>query len=99
MDDLISRQAAIEAIIEKFPFIDPMSIIWTISDLPSAQQEDKCSECDAWNKYKNYSQPEIIHCKDCKRWCNDFPSNYCTMNDRHVEEWDFCSWAERREDG
>lgn len=35
--DLIERQAAIDAIIEKFPFIDPMSIIWTISDLPSAQ--------------------------------------------------------------
>lgn len=30
--------------------------------------EDRCGECDAWNKYKNYpsAQPEIIRCKDCK---------------------------------
>ncbi|MBQ6482731.1 MAG: hypothetical protein IJI45_16605 [Anaerolineaceae bacterium] len=27
---------------------------------PSAQPEDICSECDAWNVYKNYAQPENI---------------------------------------
>ena len=25
---------------------------------PTIEPEDKCSECDAWNKYKNYSHPE-----------------------------------------
>ena len=29
-----------------------------LQQLPSAQPEDKCSECDAWNKYKNYPQEQ-----------------------------------------
>ena len=37
--DTIDRQAAIDALIEKYPFIDPMSIMWVISNLPSAQPE------------------------------------------------------------
>lgn len=39
-------------------FVQNMSDIdrRTILDLPSAQPEDKCSECDVWNKYKNYPQ-------------------------------------------
>lgn len=43
-EDLIYRSAAIDAFIEKYSYIDPMSIIQTISDLPSAQQWIPCSE-------------------------------------------------------
>ena len=66
MDDLISRQVVIDAIrgwvnkalndwgneeteIRCFNAIYPL-----IMALPSAQPEDKCGECDAWNQYKNY---------------------------------------------
>ena len=27
-----------------------------VLDAPTIEPEDKCCECDAWNKYKNYSQ-------------------------------------------
>ena len=86
MDDLISRQAAIDALwkalyeyedktekqfidseeldvadwIQHRIFVQNMSDIdrQTILGLPSAQPEDKCSECDAWNKYKNYPREQ-----------------------------------------
>ena len=58
--------------------------------LPSAQPEDICSECDAWNVYKNYTQPQRIKGKwDARGWndtywkcsnCDEltvFPFNFC----------------------
>ena len=35
-----------------------------INALPSAEPEDKCGECDAWNQYKNYPRQRWIPCKD-----------------------------------
>ena len=32
--------------------------------LPSAQPEDKCGECDAWNQYKNYPRQQWIPCSE-----------------------------------
>lgn len=29
-----------------------------IQDLPSAQSEDRCSECDAWNQYIHYPRTQ-----------------------------------------
>lgn len=31
---------------------------------PSAQPEDKCGECDAWNQYKNYPRQQWIPCSE-----------------------------------
>lgn len=61
--------------------------------------EDRCGECDAWNKYKNYpsAQPEIIHCKDCKHYNAGFE---CLIEGYGIERdanW-FCGDAERRTD-
>ena len=68
MNDLISRQAAIDEIrkcrfvvdaIEKIralPSAQPEVLACGEGEL-SAQPEDICSECDAWNVYKNYAQP------------------------------------------
>ena len=56
MSDLISREAAIDAI----ESCEPGEERFMITSLPSAQPEDKCSECDAWNKYKNYRYPQWI---------------------------------------
>lgn len=70
MNDLISREAAIEAIrasAQKYIGFMEMEMytdddaVEAINGVPTAQHEDKCSECDAWNKYKNYGyskQPE-----------------------------------------
>ena len=94
MNDLISRQAAIDALQKAInkgipPFDDVMGSIRCgvrlarniIEDLPSAQ-------------------PEIIRCKDCRyyRWeidmC-DYP--YATAHNV-VHEDDYCSRAERKEE-
>ena len=83
-NDLISRQAAIDAI-EKMNIPEDMCVFEILSHieveiatLPSAQ-------------------PEIIRCKDCK---NYYPiEKLCGINGEPWKEEDFCSYAERREDG
>lgn len=54
------------------------------------------------------AQPEIIHCKDCKHWREGGAYSYCQIlfncgvldvYDYMRAEDDFCSLAERREDG
>lgn len=53
-------------------------------------------------------QPEIIRCKDCKYWCEGNTYSHCQKlfncgvldaYDYMRAEEDFCSLAERREDG
>ena len=89
MNDLISRQAAIDAVYGAFrvkdvdDFVDYRDIaVETIKVLPSAQ-------------------PEIIYCKDCK-WSDWYDAadghRYCYCMEtgaagRTVD--DFCSYAER----
>ena len=56
-EKLITASDLIEWIMETFPdwcVGAVRSIVDHVEALPSAQPEDKCSECDAWNKYKNY---------------------------------------------
>ena len=82
MNDLISRQAAIDALEEsKRIYVDRRVIIGKmqdiVSNLPSAQ-------------------PEIFRCKDCKHWdgvdtCDviDAPvwdNDYCSMSERRSNE-------------
>lgn len=72
MDDLISRQMAIEGKMnllvrcddDKLRFKDVVPVEY-LQNMPSAEPEDKCSECDAWNKYKNYSSVEPEFATDC----------------------------------
>ena len=90
MDDLISRQAAIEALArvarEKFNLSDEFNHYLAglmdgenaIRQLPSAQ-------------------PDIIQCRNCKFASGD--SRIC-MKFGHspIGELDFCAWAERKTD-
>ena len=99
MDDLISRQAAIDATWEEPTYTDPINVLTEVRDrikkLPSAQ-------------------PEIIRCKDCKHQPFDsedmrgfgveFPDEMCPCqcddgwyNWRPDNEW-YCANAERRTD-
>jgi hypothetical protein len=55
---------------------------------------------------KALEQPEIIRCKDCKRWDVSPSSTIAPMfhkcrgfKNHHTEATDFCSHAERREEG
>ena len=95
MDDLISRQAAIDALDAIFP-VDPTKSEYA--------QGIACGAALA----KTYvgqlpsSQPEIIRCKDCKNldttWQNDWAKNYhyCPLIDgTRNGDW-YCADAERR---
>jgi hypothetical protein len=88
MDDLISRQAAIEEIERWLGYIDDDMVcrmLIGMKRLPSAQQE-----C-------------IIHCKDCKHhWthkCMDsMPIERCDLGQTFYDaEVDYCSFAKRSE--
>ena len=93
MDDLISRQAAIDALAKFVPYaiFDESTESYTngltdaynlICQLPSAQPE----------------QSEIIRCKDCK-WFGDIGCAIRIVDDSDKPtENDFCSFAERRTD-
>ena len=67
MNDLISRQAAIDVADAVWSVTGDKNVakVWDqIKDLPSAQPGEDiramCGECDAWNQYKNYPQPGWI---------------------------------------
>ena len=71
MNDVIYRQAALDALGERpMAWTDDDYVLGArnqydmdrlaIETVPSAQPEDRCGECDAWNQYKNYPQPRWI---------------------------------------
>ena len=82
MNDLISRQAAIDAPFKKFDA--DTGVTWIplehIEQLPSAQPEQiTCKDCN--------------HCT-----FNAGAKIYCDELDMRMYQWDYCSRAERRED-
>ena len=89
MDDLISRQAAIDALGEK-------PLAWTDGEYELALQQQWESDVDAIKAVPS-AQPEIIRCKGCKFFVSDM--EWCEADDEHPASPDaFCSWAERRSD-
>lgn len=105
MDDLISRQEAIEAHYEycnKHP--DAGFPVWSLKileDLPSAQPEHIKQTLDevyahAETEAEARFHAEIIACGDCKHWiCHDRRCGYWNHGVRAI---DWCSYAERRTD-
>ena len=65
MSDLINRRAAM-VVIECSGLDDDSkdTVVRVLEQLPSAQPEDKCGECDAWNQYKNYPRLQWIPCSE-----------------------------------
>ena len=107
MSDLISRQAAIDAIDKIFP-ADPMRNDYTqgitcgaalaeeyIKQLPSAQQEIiYCKDCVKHNKGHGYYHDGIvIGIKDC---CPLVEIR--GMAQGHEFDYQYCAYAERRTD-
>ena len=89
-NDLISRQAAIDALedalydLDEHDFVDNVFIEEELKRVPSVQ-------------------PEIIRCKDCKDyqtdWKTRYPNmHYCATMDSMMPGDGFCSYAERRTD-
>ena len=119
MSDLISRQAAIDALDEQIEQCDKALSSFDISMRDGFAVKVERASLVAFRETLEYlpsAEPEIIQCKDCKHWMpyewmfsevwqsqniDDYPEdeiscNYC---DVHMKSSDFCSYAERREDG
>lgn len=87
MDDLISRQSALNEINHGVPVKgwEDSERVWElvnifvnrIKQLPSAQ-------------------PKIIRCKDCNHFYKDNLNQWCFLGKYGVKEDDFCSRAERK---
>ena len=89
MSDLISRQAAIDALGEK-------PLAWTEGEYELGLQNQWQSDVDALNDLPS-AQPEIIHCKECKFYTEmrlDLDTGICRLSCHHLGGDGFCSEAE-----
>ena len=95
--DLISRQAAIDALGER-------PLAWTESEYETGLQNQWEADVDAIKAVPS-AQPEIIRCKECKYRRADTLYSYCEKLYRMgvldiycymTSDDDFCSMAERR---
>ena len=109
MDDLISRQAAIEAIKEdKIDLTNPNVVAVFKATGDFGKVETQVMTCDRHIEILKdlpSAQPEIVRCKECKYW-KDSDGVYrrgfdaeskCPLNLKEVYEGTFyCGMAERR---
>jgi len=87
MSDLISRQAAIEALRNR----------WLKTINFDGIGEDIAEECEICLRTVPSAQPEIIRCKDCKHIRHCGPSKaMCQDGKIHELDW-YCADGERRE--
>ena len=87
MDELISRQAAVDSLNDEYHGM--------ISD-----ESMKIYQIVEWLNTLPSAQPEIIRCKDCRefrRWI-DTDITFCDLTESERDALDFCSRAERRQD-
>ena len=90
MADLISRQAAIEAVCAVCgKSCDKSEFVY---NAPQDEQVILCPEHYVLCTLPS-AQPEIIRCKECKHWDG---VDTCDVIDAPVWDNDFCSMAERR---
>ncbi len=87
MNDLISRQQAIDAVIDELDMIDHVPQ-WVFDRL-----EKRLKQLPP-------TQPEIIRCKDCKYYDPIYANNegVCGHWNAKTENNAYCSYAERRTD-
>ena len=106
--DLISRSDAIDALIEEFKRAPTIAIRAKdmIEQLPSAQPEPSDvardiatiieNEKDMRVVLQNSAQTVIIYCKNCEHYQSKF--RWCKFYGTQMEQNDYCSYAERREE-
>ena len=107
MDDLISRQAAIDAVKGRFSMPVDNLIVEVIGELPSAQpytdeeiqkmQDIEQAQIEkAFELGREDAKAEIVRCKDCIEWDSD--SEWCNRHGGTMQEDDYCSRAERKDE-
>lgn len=102
MDDLISRQAAIDALCSVCGYdCDKSEFIY---NAPQDEQVILCPEHYVLTQLPS-AQPEIIRCNACKHWnqtsgeTKGFGLGECDFHDaKFVTCNGYCYWAERRTD-
>ena len=82
-DDLISRRAAIDAV-----------VAWTVEDRPDIEMP---TDLVGRIKALPSAQPEVIRCKDCRHYNAGFECLIEGYGIERNKDW-FCADAERRED-
>jgi len=93
MDDLISRQVAIDALLEEVRLVDGYYV-------ENDEVIDKDDAIEAIRLLPS-AQPEIIRCKNCKWWSNDDYRECSNPNydDGYITPAGFyCGYAERKGD-
>ena len=100
MQDLISRQAAIEALGEQIEQCDKALSSFDISIKDEFAVKVERASLVTFRETLEYlpsAQPDIIQCRNCKFASGD--SRICMKFDHSpIGELDFCAWAERRTD-
>ena len=91
MDDLISRQSAIDALRK----LREEDIEDYGCEIPEGFNQDHLDRATFAINQLPPAQPEIIRCRECKFASGD--SRICMKFDHSpIGELDFCAWAERR---
>ena len=130
MDDLISRQAAIDAMVklnkedlEDYGVDIPEAFncdcldraTFALKSLPAAQppleEFEWCTDCKEYDQKahcchrytkvirKTMEELKVVRCKDCK-WFGDIGCAIKIVDDSdRPSEYDFCSFAERKDNG
>lgn len=83
MDDLISRQTAIEAV-RKYV----LENVTMDADVLATELQFELEWCPS-------AEPQIVRCEDCK-WLED--EHRCPDRGNIMMSGDFCSWGERRDE-
>ena len=92
----------LERAIRELPSAESESFEWC-TDCKEYDQEAHC--CHRWSKMirKTVEEMQVVRCKDCKyaEYIDDVQTLWCTEcgQGRTVAPYDFCSYAERRQDG
>jgi len=91
MSDLIDRQAAIDALKNR----------WKKTRNYEGIGDDIAEECELYLKQVPSAQPEIIRCKDCIYQTESWSGiKYCEAHGDHIgKDYDYCSNARRRNNG
>ena len=103
MDDLISRQAAIDGILAIIPeelMRGTSTAEQAVSQISYSIWRTAISCAESYVRTMPSAEPEIIHCKDCKRQDTDnvFRSMWCYEMRTFVKPNDFCSRADMRDE-
>jgi len=99
-NDLISRQAAIDAL-EKVAELYPWRVPGNRDSYSQYNEawQDALNRADSEIEALPSAQPHITHCAECIHWQHSaVRKSYCEVFDWMNKAEDFCSFAERRTD-